>query len=162
MIDKDAEISRLAADLARVLAHANFIALESLAFEVRIAALDNVANKAHLLLFAMRRDEWPGHNHTYVKDLREALAAACSAPETSAEPPYRQLWEAVAAHKADTFQCPQCGYAEDWWTDSNADYATRELLKASEPKTSAETGEKPLTADQQHELMESDIRKGRR
>jgi len=76
------ERDALAAKVARVTEHANFIALESLAFAARIAALDNVANKAHLLLFAMRRDEWPGHNHTYVKDLREALAAACSAPET--------------------------------------------------------------------------------
>jgi len=77
-----------------------------------------------------------------LKNIELPSNAIRTTAETSAEPPYRQLWKAVAAHKADTFQCPQCGYAEDWWTDSNADYATRELLKASEPKTSAETSGK--------------------
>jgi hypothetical protein len=31
----------------------------------------------------------------------------------------------VLACAGDTWECPRCGHSEPWWTDSNADYATR-------------------------------------
>ena len=42
----------------------------------------------------------------------------------------RAFYTGVMECKDDTWQCPRCGHAEDWWTDSNADYATRDARAA--------------------------------
>lgn len=50
-----------------------------------IDALRLVLRKARLLYSAMKRDEWPGHNHTYVRELRDAIAAASQSDRGTVE-----------------------------------------------------------------------------
>ncbi len=46
----------------------------------------------------------------------------------------REFYEGVKQCMQDTFQCPGCGHAEDWWKDCNADYMTREAVQRIEPQ----------------------------
>lgn len=39
-----------------------------------------------------------------------------------------EAWRsAVLAYKDETNQCPNCGYEETWWRNSNADFAVRKI-----------------------------------
>ena len=55
----------------------------------------------------------------------EAALSRCGA-ELSV---YQSFYEGVAECFGDTWQC-RCGNAEDWWIESNADYATRDARTA--------------------------------
>ena len=50
---------------------------------------------------------------------------------------YKTLVGRILMYKDDVFNCTQCGHAEPWWTDSNADYATRDMLNPSQSETGA-------------------------
>jgi hypothetical protein len=42
------------------------------------------------------------------------------------------FYEGVKGCTGDTWECKRCGHSEPWWTDSNADYATRAHAAAIE------------------------------
>jgi hypothetical protein len=57
---------------------------------------------------------------------------------------YVEFYNEVAACFGDTWQC-RCGHAEDWWTESNAEYATRNAVRVIEgyPAQPRHPGEPP-------------------
>jgi phage-related minor tail protein len=49
----------------------------------------------------------------------------------------RQFYNGVGDCIYDRWECERCGNSEPWWTDTNADYATREarvVIAALEPR----------------------------
>jgi uncharacterized protein YgiB involved in biofilm formation len=49
----------------------------------------------------------------------------------------RQFYNGVGDCIDDTWQCERCGNSEPWWTDTNADYLTRDAraaIAALEPR----------------------------
>jgi hypothetical protein len=75
-----------------------------------------------------------------VEALRSASRTICEA-HTNVQAPHcpiclvnerdalRVFYEGVKECMEDTWQCVRCGNAEPWWTECNADYATREAVK---------------------------------
>jgi hypothetical protein len=76
-------------------------------------------------------------NHTNFRS-SEPFCPVCLTEDVNA---LRQFYEGVKESFGDTCECHICGTSDPWWTDSNADYATREARAKLEPSPCA-TGDR--------------------
>lgn len=117
------------------------------AFDERNVALDSLdaakvdAEKwqkcAHTLSEALDKDDAEIVELHAAADVLESTLAK----ERAEREQLIKFYNGVGDCMDDTWQCPRCGHAEDWWHESNADFATRDAVATlrTEPKEECKT-----------------------